>query len=128
MRDGYRVIDADGHIIEPSGLWSDYIAAEFRDRAPQLEDWAFGVYLDDVEVNTWAVREPEATADARALRKDRILGTYREIYPVAAAREFDAISRVDDMDIEGVDAAFLYPSFGLLRWRMIASMRAWLLR
>jgi len=34
MRDGYRVIDADGHIIEPSGLWSDYIAAEFRDRAP----------------------------------------------------------------------------------------------
>ena len=31
MKDGYRVIDADGHIIEPSGLWRDYIAAEFRE-------------------------------------------------------------------------------------------------
>ena len=113
MKDGYRVIDADGHIIEPASLWRDHIAAEFRDRAPQLEDWAFGVYLDDVEINTWAVREPEATDDARARRKERILGTYREIYPVAAARDFDATSRVDDMDVEGVDAAFLYPSFGL---------------
>jgi hypothetical protein len=47
MKDGYRVIDADGHIIEPSGLWRDY------------------------KVNTWAVREPEATDD-RALRKSRI--------------------------------------------------------
>ena len=35
MKDGYRVIDADGHIIEPSGLWHDNIAAEFRDRAPR---------------------------------------------------------------------------------------------
>src|SRR5262245_51994530 len=113
MKDSFRIIDADGHIIEPFDLWTDYLPSNLRTRAPQLEDWAFGVRIDNVEVNTWAVREPDADADARAVRKERILATYGEIYPRAAARQFDAASRVADMDVEGVDAAFLYPSFGL---------------
>ena len=32
----YNVIDADGHVLEPTTLWNDYMAPAFRDRAPRL--------------------------------------------------------------------------------------------
>lgn len=31
-----RVIDADGHIVEPRFLWQEYTEAKFRDRIPQV--------------------------------------------------------------------------------------------
>ena len=33
MKDGFRVVDADAHVIEPGDLWERYIAPEYRDRA-----------------------------------------------------------------------------------------------
>src|SRR5580658_7148741 len=32
----YNVVDADGHILEPLNLWTDYIDPAYRDRAPRL--------------------------------------------------------------------------------------------
>jgi hypothetical protein len=29
----YNAIDADGHVLEPTTLWDDYMDPEFRDRA-----------------------------------------------------------------------------------------------
>lgn len=31
-----RIIDADGHIVEPRTLWEDYAEPEFRDRMIQI--------------------------------------------------------------------------------------------
>jgi hypothetical protein len=36
MARAYNVIDADGHILEPLNLWSDYIEPKYRDKAPKL--------------------------------------------------------------------------------------------
>ena len=30
-----RIIDADGHIVEPRKLWEEYVEPEFRDRVIQ---------------------------------------------------------------------------------------------
>ena len=38
MRDGYRVLDADRHVIEPTEMWKSYLAPEFRSRAPYFEE------------------------------------------------------------------------------------------
>ena len=31
-----KIIDADGHIVEPRALWQEYIEPKFRDRVPQV--------------------------------------------------------------------------------------------
>src|SRR5207237_848085 len=36
MARAYNVVDADGHILEPLDLWSNYIDPAYRDRAPRL--------------------------------------------------------------------------------------------
>ena len=38
-----RVIDADGHIVEPRSFWPDYIEAKFLDRMPRITKDADGV-------------------------------------------------------------------------------------
>ena len=48
MKQGYRVVDADAHVIEPADLWERYIDAEFRDRAPRHLNLAFSVVTDGV--------------------------------------------------------------------------------
>jgi hypothetical protein len=34
VRDGFRVLDSDIHVIEPRDLWARYLDPAFRDRAP----------------------------------------------------------------------------------------------
>ena len=33
-RNGFRLIDAEMHVMEPVDLWQRYIDPEFKDRAP----------------------------------------------------------------------------------------------
>ncbi len=113
MKDGYRVVDADAHVIEPNDLWERYVAAEFRNRAPRHLNLAFSVVTDGVSINTPDRWDPAATPEQLARRDERIQATFAEIYPEASARGFDGVAQLADMDIEGVDLAFLYPSFGL---------------
>jgi predicted TIM-barrel fold metal-dependent hydrolase len=113
MKSGYRVIDADVHVIEPMSMWREHIDPAFLGREPQPEDLAFGMVVDGVEINTWNRRERDLDDAARAMRKERILGLFQEMYPDAFARNFDAPSQLDGMDVEGIDVAVLYPSFGL---------------
>lgn len=113
MKSGFRVLDADVHVIEPMSMWSDYIDPAFLGREPRPEDLAFGMVVDGIEINTWNRRERDLDDAALAMRKERILGVFQEMYPDAVARDFDAPSQLDGMDAEGIDVAVLYPSFGL---------------
>lgn len=113
MKQGFRVVDADAHVIEPSDLWSRYMEPRFRDRAPRHLNLAFSVVTDGVRINTPDRWDPEASADVVARRDKRMQATFAEIFPEASARGFDAPAQLVDMDVEGVDQAFLYPSFGL---------------
>src|SRR5438876_9943920 len=36
MARAYKVIDADGHILEPIDLWDRYMDPAYRERAPRL--------------------------------------------------------------------------------------------
>jgi hypothetical protein len=61
-----RVVDADGHVIEPPQLWGQYLEPRFRRRAPRPqrdENGKFGYVVDDVAelavlVALWARRPP----------------------------------------------------------------------
>ena len=108
----YNVIDSDGHILEPVDIWDKYLDPAYRDRAPKMI-----VDTDGKE---------------RLLIEGRILGSPKGLGLIGAigARQgtvddvtmkyvegrrggFDPHARIPDMDLDGIDAAFLYPSLGL---------------
>ena len=103
----YRLIDADCHTLEPPHVWREWLPKQFQDRAPQLvkdeeggDAWSFGpgkplMYIGLV-----------ATPGMR----------YEDMkwkgYSYDAIRKgcWDGKARLEDMDQDGVDAEFLYPS------------------
>jgi predicted TIM-barrel fold metal-dependent hydrolase len=108
----YNCIDSDGHILEPLDLWDKYMDPKFRDRAPKL-------VIDD-------------DGKERLLVEEQVLGSQQGMGGIGGvgARQgvvsaetlkyedgrpggFDPHQRIPDMDLDGIDAAFLYPSMGL---------------
>src|SRR5262249_7007588 len=113
MRDGLRIIDSDAHVIEPHSLWTDYLDPDLRDRAPRPVRLTFGFEFADFSVILPQQWSPDATPDEMQHMSDRIQATYAELFPAAYEQGFSAGAQLVDMDREGIDRAFLYPSFGL---------------
>ena len=117
MRDGFKVIDADRHVLEPSDLFANYLPAKFRDR----------VRIEGPN-QSFRFVDGEAISDAdklRPIKKQEDYGftfagskSWRETFAEALAAKFDAASNVRDMDREGVDVSVLFPTLGLyIMWR-----------
>ena len=113
MTRAYNVIDADGHILEPLDLWDRYIDPGFRDRAPRIVKGDNG--------KERLVIEEHMVGDSR-ISIGRIGGVGARQGVVAADTleykdgkpgGFDPHARIPDMDADGIDAVFLYPSLGL---------------
>jgi len=114
MTRAYNVVDADGHILEPLDLWDKYIDPKFRDRAPRIvKDNESGKERLVIEEHTVGnpqigigrigavgARQGVVTADTMEYKEGKLGG-------------FDPHARIPDMDADGIDAAFLYPSLGL---------------
>jgi predicted TIM-barrel fold metal-dependent hydrolase len=108
----YKIISSDNHIYEPPDLWITRVDARFRDRAPcvvQLEDegdWWFcdGHKIMGAFAGAQAGRRFEAPE--KLSRKDR----FENVRPGGYLPE----AHVKDMEADGVDAAVIYPTAGLL--------------
>ena len=110
MRNGFKVLDTDAHQMEPPGMWAEYIDPNFADRAPTVGDIGHG--------GRGMICEDEPLA-----KQDGSYPMHSEEFHIAArkamerfdrAREagFDAASRIQDMDDQGVDAQVIYPTVG----------------
>ena len=104
-----RVIDADGHVLEPFSAW----AGLPDDQAVRVERDTVGldhVFVGDQEIVTVSLGflgSPGSRMEDLAHSR-----TYDEAQPGG----FDATVRLADMDEEGIDVAVLYPSVGLNFW------------
>src|SRR5207302_1389942 len=105
-RNGFRLIDAEMHVMEPTDLWQRYIDPEFRSRAPRrlgerrwdIRTLVEGEVMAQMPGGDWpALTDAEAAALARR-------------YAEEIARNFDPESQVRAMDKEGLDLAILYPT------------------
>ena len=113
MGRAYNVIDADGHILEPLDLWDKYIDPAFRDRAPRIVKGENG--------KERLVIEEHAVGDGqRGIGRIGAVGARQGVveadtmdYKDGKPGGFDPHKRIPDMDADGIDAAFLYPSLGL---------------
>jgi predicted TIM-barrel fold metal-dependent hydrolase len=103
----YRLVDADCHTLEPPHLWETWLPKRFRDRAPKLvkdeeggDAWSFGPGRPLMHIGLVATP---------GMRYEDIRWkgyTYQDIRKSC----FDGKARLEDMDADGVDAEFLYPS------------------
>src|SRR5476649_22139 len=112
MSRSYRVVDADGHILEPLSLWQDYMDPAFRDRAPRLIRDADGKERLVVEEQVLGSKKGMGALGAVGARDGTVVDDTME-YAQGRKGGFDPHARIPDMDMDGIDAAFLYPSIGL---------------
>jgi predicted TIM-barrel fold metal-dependent hydrolase len=113
----YNVIDADGHILEPPNLWEEYMDPKYREGCPKLVTLADGhevlriEYNDAVDLSRGKQRINFGAVGAFGAREGK--ASPKAPYLDGRAGGFDPHKRIPDMDAEGIDAAFLYPSLGL---------------
>lgn len=111
-------VDADGHILEPPDLWENYLEAKYRDRAlrierdeNQLERLSIGGQPSVLSANgfpaTLGMMGKTEKADFRPSPEK----TYLANIPFGA---MDADERIRMLDAEGLEAAVLYPTIGIL--------------
>ena len=111
-------VDADGHILEPSDLWENYIDPEFRDVALRVVKDENG--LDELQINGQRSRMSRKGFPSTLAAMGRPdLGkmmfdpgvTYDNHAPAAAT---DVGERLKYLDAEHIDAAVIYTTTGLL--------------
>lgn len=112
MTRNYNVIDADGHILEPLTLWNDYMDPKFRDRAPRLVRDEAGKERLIIEERSVGSQRGMGALGAVGARQGTVVTDTME-YSQGKKGGFDPHARIPDMDLDGIDAAFLYPSIGL---------------
>lgn len=114
MKDGYRFVDCDMHIMEPMDLFEKYLDPAFKSRVtsgPAPKNFSFSRF-------PWQIDGQPLNKDGFLLQYNRVRGplvTARNNTNVqfAADRGYDAEAQLMGMDMEGIDIAVLFPTLGL---------------
>ena len=103
----YRMIDADCHVVEPPHIWERWLPKQFSDRAPRLvKDEEGGDAWEFVPGGPLMYIGLVATPGMRF--EDIKWKGYT--YDTVRRGCWEGKSRLEDMDFDGVDAEFIYPS------------------
>src|SRR5580693_743630 len=113
MSRAYNVIDADGHILEPLDLWDRYMDPKFRDGAPHLVKGEDGKDRLVIEERTVGDSRRGFGGIGGIGARQGVVASDTMKYQEGRPGGFDPHQRIPDMDADGIDAAFLYPSIGL---------------
>lgn len=105
MLNGYQIIDADSHILEPSDIWENYLDPAFKSFAPSRDLKIRGETI-------YHKISDEIGEQFRAEHKTLL----EQHYPLSLINGFDAESHVKAMKQLGVDVSFIYPTAGLWLW------------
>ena len=124
MKNGYKAMDSDMHVMEPPDLFQRYLDPRFHDRVV-LSVGSDGrprrgpIVIDGLpatgDLDLQQYRKPgSGKANAHStqpLSGSRLQGSGRLDF--AIERKYNAEAQVMGMAIEGVDIAVLYPTTGL---------------
>ena len=110
QHDASFIMDAAQYIVEPPDLWTARVPSKHRDQAPKVvsmpdggEGWAFegGAWLRPLGLEVSAGKSPVDIKEFGYSYGDIRQGMY------------DPKERLADMDLDKVDAASVFPTFGL---------------
>ena len=112
-----RVIDADGHVLEPPDLWQRYVEPAWRSRAIRVARQPDGRDALLIDGRPARLTTAEMLGGFGGMGKSLdelaaacLSGHYAENLPAAAT---DPIARLALLDADGIAQALLYPSLGL---------------
>jgi predicted TIM-barrel fold metal-dependent hydrolase len=102
------IFDADGHIVEPPEVWTDFLPAEFSKYAPYAEQQGDRFrFVVDGRGGFWHRGSPASLgAPGQTPLKTEM--------PVQVKGATDPAARLEDMAVDGISMAALYPTFGLM--------------
>jgi predicted TIM-barrel fold metal-dependent hydrolase len=110
MINSHQILDADTHVNEPADLWTTYMPAKYKQRAPRVVDAAFGAQwvFDDnqVFITTLTNVAGQSPVGWFPIAPEG----YKGMRPGA----WDPAARVEDMDIDMVDVHSLFPSYAAI--------------
>src|SRR5438309_9000478 len=106
MARAYKVIDADGHILEPIDLWDRYMDPAYREHAPRLIIGDNG--KERLLVEGKILGNPKGLGRLGAVgARDGSVPADTMMYKDGRPGGFDPHERIKDLDLDGIDAAFL---------------------
>jgi predicted TIM-barrel fold metal-dependent hydrolase len=101
----YRLISADGHLMDPPDLWTANAPAKYRDQVPRMEHFELG--------DAWVFPGRDTPSPfnwgacaGRAPDQQGLWCRLEDIHPGC----YDAKARVEALDLDGVDAELLFPN------------------
>jgi predicted TIM-barrel fold metal-dependent hydrolase len=118
-----RIISADSHVNPPKDLWTRSVPAALRDRAPRVESTPQGDF--------WIVDSQISGAiglDAAAGRKPEEFKAHGLTYKDMRPGSYDPKARLEDMDLDGVDAEVLYFGGPVTQHSKDAALRGFVVR
>ncbi len=109
MKNGYRVMDSDLHVIELGAVYDDYLDDAYRDKLPEYLGWG------PTNFPHWNVQgqiiPPWARSEAVVGPQEFLDRPTEATYAHARASGYDAASTLQAMDAEGIDIAVMYRTF-----------------
>ncbi len=107
MKNGFKIIDGDGHMLEPMDMWDNYTEPAFKDRAPKVNGHV------SRSLHNYAPCEifPEGYESTFG---EECYVDMEERYGEAYRSWWSMPSRLDHMDDEGVDIQVCFPTNGAL--------------
>lgn len=101
MKNGFRAFDSDMHVYDPADLYEKHMNPAWGERIPRGQ--RSGKH-GRVEFKLGDGTKLRAVTDVIDHGQKQVAGRY----DFAAAREYDAVSQIEAMDREGLDAAVLF--------------------
>lgn len=118
MKQGFKVLDSDIHVLEPPEVWTDYLESAFRDRAPRAPEPGTAGWLSlDGRTLPAGADTPERKR-ALEIRYGSERMAEKMKMRVEEAGEFSGLdggttpeTMLGAMDVEGIDVAVLFRTF-----------------
>ena len=108
-------IDADGHILEPPDLWEKYLEPKYRERAIRIRTNAEGLEYLELDGKPSKLMPPGFPGVLGAMGAEDIIPSPERTYVKGAPfGSMNPKERVKRLDSEGLAAAVVYPTLGIL--------------
>lgn len=112
-----RIVDADGHVLEPPDVWARHVEPAWRERAIRVRRGDDGRDFLEIDGRPARLTTPEMLGGFGGMGKSLeelaaacLSGRYAENAPAPAV---DARARIALLERDGIEHALLYPSLGL---------------
>jgi predicted TIM-barrel fold metal-dependent hydrolase len=108
MRDGFKIFDADAHVVEPKNLWERFLDARYQERVSWRQPFEG---MDRFRPATVDGRYTQSHKTLYGRQQEAVRWTteaMRAKYGAVVDKGFDGASVAESMKIEGVDRMVLY--------------------